>query len=556
MNLGRSLYRPLVVSNLLVFLQLMPWWFTKIDFGFETLFVLTIGVQIFAVSAYFLTIRVAPTLRNLRTQAVSSSRENVLKALVEVRLLPVFTAFISAAFWLMESVALLATNWAFDSAHRTSSIALVFPSVFLSFLYAGIFASARFGAEAQKLCENTDASAVFGLKAPMTWKIRNRIIVMCAALVLVSLSLLIDLSRIDHRSATVLICELLASCFAGAIVAREAASILTQPLRLLAGRARAGLFGPQAHTAIVAHGELWSLARAYADAELTLGVSAEKAHASDRSVRHLCDRVSLAVEKSTTSMTAQSSALIETTATTEELARTADGISESAAAVASLAKSTQSAAEAGQEALNSFQKVVLRMRQDNELIQSAVGRLSDRVTQIGKVVEFINGVAERCDLLAMSAELEGTYAGESGRGFALVGQELRRLSESVLESTAEVEELISEIHDAAKQTSGSTQRGETASAASVQLVFQCSRTLDRIVEIAKATVDELDGVATDTTAQKKETHELAESLSLVLADTQYRMSAISNASRTKDLLDHTSQALSTALLLYKREASA
>ncbi|MFP2902888.1 methyl-accepting chemotaxis protein, partial [Corallococcus sp. 4LFB] len=66
-----------------------------------------------------------------------------------------------------------------------------------------------------------------------------------------------------------------------------------------------------------------------------------------------------------------------------------------------------------------------RMRQDNQAIGSAVARLNKRVQQIGKIVEFINGVADKSDLLALNAELEGTKAGEVGRGFSLVAAEMR-----------------------------------------------------------------------------------------------------------------------------------
>ena len=74
-----------------------------------------------------------------------------------------------------------------------------------------------------------------------------------------------------------------------------------------------------------------------------------------------------------------------------------------------------------------------------------------RVQQIGKIVEFINGVADKSDLLALNAELEGTKAGEVGRGFSLVAAEMRRLAENVLESTKEIEGLIEEIREATQR---------------------------------------------------------------------------------------------------------
>ena len=75
------------------------------------------------------------------------------------------------------------------------------------------------------------------------------------------------------------------------------------------------------------------------------------------------------------------------------------------------------------------------MKEDNQAIADAVVRLNKRVQQIGKVVEFINEIADKSDLLALNAELEGTKAGEVGRGFSLVAAEMRRLAENVIRST-------------------------------------------------------------------------------------------------------------------------
>ena len=86
-------------------------------------------------------------------------------------------------------------------------------------------------------------------------------------------------------------------------------------------------------------------------------------------------------------------------------------------------------------------------------------RLNKRVQQIGKVVEFINEIADKSDLLALNAELEGTKAGEVGRGFSLVAAEMRRLAENVITSTRAIEQLIEEIRDATNAAVMATEAG-------------------------------------------------------------------------------------------------
>ena len=145
-----------------------------------------------------------------------------------------------------------------------------------------------------------------------------------------------------------------------------------------------------------------------------------------------------------------------------------------------------------------------RMRQDNQAIAEAVDRLNKRVQQIGKIVEFINGVADKSDLLALNAELEGTKAGEVGRGFSLVAAEMRRLAENVLESTKEIEGLIEEIREAtARRGRRPPRAGVRATAAGTALAQPGHpRRLEQIVDLAGQTSDAVRAISLATQQQQ------------------------------------------------------
>jgi methyl-accepting chemotaxis protein len=81
-------------------------------------------------------------------------------------------------------------------------------------------------------------------------------------------------------------------------------------------------------------------------------------------------------------------------------------------------------------------------------VDDAIAKLSKRVERIGTVVEVIDEIADRSDLLALNAALEGAKAGDAGRGFSIVAAEMRRLAENVMESTKEIKNLITEIREA------------------------------------------------------------------------------------------------------------
>ena len=102
-----------------------------------------------------------------------------------------------------------------------------------------------------------------------------------------------------------------------------------------------------------------------------------------------------------------------------------------------------------------------KVRKNAVEVDDAIAKLSTRVERIGTVVEVIDEIADRSDLLALNAALEGAKAGEAGRGFSIVAAEMRRLAENVMESTKEIKNLITEIREAthaAKEASDGNKR--------------------------------------------------------------------------------------------------
>jgi len=157
----------------------------------------------------------------------------------------------------------------------------------------------------------------------------------------------------------------------------------------------------------------------------------------------------------------QATAVHETTATMEELKGASHQIAENAQMVASIAEQTLSATRQGEGAIRAFMESMEKVRRNAVEVDEAIVKLSRRVERIGTVVEVIDEIADRSDLLALNAALEGAKAGEAGRGFSIVAAEMRRLAENVMESTREIKNLIGEIREsthAAKEASDGNKR--------------------------------------------------------------------------------------------------
>jgi methyl-accepting chemotaxis protein len=118
---------------------------------------------------------------------------------------------------------------------------------------------------------------------------------------------------------------------------------------------------------------------------------------------------------------------------------------DSADAIARSARTVSSAAE--------------KTRDKNKQIGQRIATLEQQSDRIREILELIRNIADRSDLLALNASLEGQRAGEAGQGFTLVAHEMRRLAENTKESVGNVKSLVSEIGDSASGASEASREG-------------------------------------------------------------------------------------------------
>ncbi|WNG19239.1 methyl-accepting chemotaxis protein [Cystobacter fuscus] len=298
-------------------------------------------------------------------------------------------------------------------------------------------------------------------------------------------------------------------------------TLLGRPMRQLGEAAHHIAEGDLSQSRLIpAEDEIWSVSAAFSTMRAHLaGVLAQLQRAGSR-IGTTTEEILSTSSRYEAGAAEQASSLDQTSATTEELARSARQIAENAGSVAEIAHKTLAAAKAGQASSEAFMETMSRMRHDNQAIAAAVARLNKRVQQIGKIVEFINGVADKSDLLALNAELEGTKAGEVGHGFSLVAAEMRRLAENVIESTKEIEGLIEEVRDASGGAVMATEGGVRATETGTTLAQQVSESLRQIVELAGRTSDAVRAISLATQQQQGGTDLLAEAMADILRITQ------------------------------------
>jgi methyl-accepting chemotaxis protein len=190
-------------------------------------------------------------------------------------------------------------------------------------------------------------------------------------------------------------------------------------------------------------------------------------------------------------------------ATFEELSRTAEQISSSTEVVESSARRTH---EAVAEAMAVVAQVVAGIndiRIESKGVAESIVGLNQDLQQVSKIAQVINQVAERSDLLALNAALEGTKAGEVGRGFSLVAAEMRKLAENVSASARDIARIVEKVQDSGEEAASKARVGMATSDRGVEVAEQASSVFERIVELARGTSEAARQITIATRQQRQ-----------------------------------------------------
>lgn len=147
-------------------------------------------------------------------------------------------------------------------------------------------------------------------------------------------------------------------------------------------------------------------------------------------------------------------AMNEMTSTVQEVSRSTEDAQEAAKAADKLAQQGKATGDKGMGLLNSFLEEIANT---SELLATLEGESQN----IGSVVDVINGIAEQTNLLALNAAIEAARAGEQGRGFAVVADEVRTLAQRTQQSTQEIRDVVERLQQGARDAVGAMDSGRS-----------------------------------------------------------------------------------------------
>ncbi|GIJ67113.1 methyl-accepting chemotaxis protein [Virgisporangium ochraceum] len=185
----------------------------------------------------------------------------------------------------------------------------------------------------------------------------------------------------------------------------------------------------------------------------------------------------------------EATAMSEITTTINELLATSRQIADSAQRVARIADDTAGVARTGEDTIEQANESIAAIRGQVDLIVRHMLELGAKSQQIGAVLDIVSELAEQTNILAINATIEATSAGESGRRFAVVADEIRKLADRVSGSAKEIRGLIDDVRGAVNTTVMATETGSKAVDAGMRQFGDVAATFDQIAGLVTTTTE-------------------------------------------------------------------
>ncbi|MGL6392728.1 methyl-accepting chemotaxis protein [Aeromonas veronii] len=226
--------------------------------------------------------------------------------------------------------------------------------------------------------------------------------------------------------------------------------------------------------------ELGTLAKGFGEMQTNLRTLVSEVSGSVVQLSSAAEEISSVASQSANNMHAQQHELNQLATAMNEMQATVQEVSRNTSDAASAATSASETAEIGAQTVNDS---ILRIERVAGAIESTavvIRQLGDDSRNIGMVLEVIRGIAEQTNLLALNAAIEAARAGEQGRGFAVVADEVRTLAKRTQDSTSQINTIIAELQQRAEQAGSTMQQSQELMNTTVATAREAGESISQI----------------------------------------------------------------------------
>ncbi|ACS80837.1 methyl-accepting chemotaxis protein [Maridesulfovibrio salexigens] len=261
-------------------------------------------------------------------------------------------------------------------------------------------------------------------------------------------------------------------------------------------------------------------------------VAAADAEQISQSLSSAAEELSAQIEQSNRGAQEQRDRVAETSTAMEEMNATVLEVAQNAGLAAEDADTARDKAQNGSKLVQQMIESADGVRGQADALKESMEQLGIEAKEIGNVLGVINDIADQTNLLALNAAIEAARAGEAGRGFAVVADEVRKLAENTMSATGEVGNAISKIQNMTRQNISATEDAAESAQRSSELANESGLTLAEIVKLVINASDQVRAIATaaeQQSATSEEINRATEDISRISLETSQVMSESAKA---------------------------